>query len=153
MYRFPWYLTVVSTNHASSNPGQGGNLPPQTLGVYSKDIHYNVSAVYLEIRMFLSKFGSHGCVLHVMTLTYLSYSSSTGMLSQLCRFFSSCPYLRAERFHPLSRRVSVALEQSQVILFLHLYCHRNWEAPACPSESVFSFSRRLSVTHLIKVAP
>ena len=22
MYRFPWYLTLVSTNHASSNPGQ-----------------------------------------------------------------------------------------------------------------------------------
>ena len=21
MYRFPWYLTLVSTNHASSNPG------------------------------------------------------------------------------------------------------------------------------------
>ena len=23
MYRFPWYLTLVSTNHASSNPGKG----------------------------------------------------------------------------------------------------------------------------------
>ena len=23
MYRFPWYLTLVSANHASSNPGQG----------------------------------------------------------------------------------------------------------------------------------
>ena len=23
MYRFPWYLTLVSTNHASSNPGLG----------------------------------------------------------------------------------------------------------------------------------
>ena len=22
MYRFPWYLTLVSANHASSNPGQ-----------------------------------------------------------------------------------------------------------------------------------
>ena len=22
MYRFPWYLTLVSTNHASSNPGK-----------------------------------------------------------------------------------------------------------------------------------
>ena len=22
MYTFPWYLTLVSTNHASSNPGQ-----------------------------------------------------------------------------------------------------------------------------------
>ena len=22
MYRFPWYLTLVSTNHASNNPGQ-----------------------------------------------------------------------------------------------------------------------------------
>ena len=26
MYRFPWYLTLVSTNHASSNPGQEVNL-------------------------------------------------------------------------------------------------------------------------------
>ena len=25
MYRFPWYLTLVSTNHASSNPGQISN--------------------------------------------------------------------------------------------------------------------------------
>ena len=26
-YRLPWYLTLVSANHASSNPGQGdGNL-------------------------------------------------------------------------------------------------------------------------------
>ena len=25
MYRFPWYLTLVSTNHASSNPGQVGS--------------------------------------------------------------------------------------------------------------------------------
>ena len=25
MYRFPWYLTLVSTNHASSNPGQNAN--------------------------------------------------------------------------------------------------------------------------------
>ena len=24
LYRFPWYLTLVSTNHASSNPGQEG---------------------------------------------------------------------------------------------------------------------------------
>ena len=24
MYRFPWYLTLVSTNHATRNPGQGG---------------------------------------------------------------------------------------------------------------------------------
>ena len=23
-YRFPWYLTLVSANHASSNPGQDG---------------------------------------------------------------------------------------------------------------------------------
>ena len=23
MYRFPWYLTLVSTNHASRNPGLG----------------------------------------------------------------------------------------------------------------------------------
>ena len=26
MYRFPWYLTLVSVNHASSNPGQGAYL-------------------------------------------------------------------------------------------------------------------------------
>ena len=26
MYRFPWYLTLVSTNHASSNPGQVGSI-------------------------------------------------------------------------------------------------------------------------------
>ena len=26
MYRFPWYLTLVSTNHASSNPGQGDRV-------------------------------------------------------------------------------------------------------------------------------
>ena len=26
MYRFPWYLTLVSTNHASSNPGQVGEV-------------------------------------------------------------------------------------------------------------------------------
>ena len=26
MYRFPWYLTLVSTNHASSNPGQDAVL-------------------------------------------------------------------------------------------------------------------------------
>ena len=25
MHRFPWYLTLVSTNHASSNPGQAIN--------------------------------------------------------------------------------------------------------------------------------
>ena len=25
-YRFPWYLTLVSANHASSNPGQGCHL-------------------------------------------------------------------------------------------------------------------------------
>ena len=25
MYRFPWYLTLVSTNHASSNPGLCGS--------------------------------------------------------------------------------------------------------------------------------
>ena len=26
MFRFPWYLTLVSTNHASSNPGQVTNV-------------------------------------------------------------------------------------------------------------------------------
>ena len=26
MYRFPWYLTLVSTNHASSNPGLFANV-------------------------------------------------------------------------------------------------------------------------------
>ena len=25
MYRFPWYLTLGSTNHASSNPGEDSN--------------------------------------------------------------------------------------------------------------------------------
>ena len=25
MYRFPWYLTLVSANHASSSPGQADN--------------------------------------------------------------------------------------------------------------------------------
>ena len=25
-YRFPWYLTLVSANHASSNPGQDNNI-------------------------------------------------------------------------------------------------------------------------------
>ena len=29
MYRFPWYLTLVSTNHASSNPGQTVRLTNQ----------------------------------------------------------------------------------------------------------------------------
>ena len=32
MYRFPWYLTLVSANHASSNPGQGGKF----LGVHPR---------------------------------------------------------------------------------------------------------------------
>ena len=27
MYRFPWYLTLVSTNHASSNQGQMNHYP------------------------------------------------------------------------------------------------------------------------------
>ena len=36
MYRFPWYLTLVSTNHASSNPGLeirfvGSSCRPQKL--------------------------------------------------------------------------------------------------------------------------
>ena len=26
-YRFPWYLTLVSANHASSNPGLGDSCP------------------------------------------------------------------------------------------------------------------------------
>ena len=26
MYRFPWYLTLVSANHASSNPGLVANM-------------------------------------------------------------------------------------------------------------------------------
>ena len=40
MYRFPWYLTLVSTNHASSNPGMIGLLsraiqeyPPPSEGI------------------------------------------------------------------------------------------------------------------------
>ena len=31
MYRFPWYLTLVSTNHASSNPRQVFRKPILTL--------------------------------------------------------------------------------------------------------------------------
>ena len=31
MYRFPWYLTLVSTNHASSNPGQDDNDDDQNI--------------------------------------------------------------------------------------------------------------------------
>ena len=34
MYRFPWYLTLVSTNHALSNPGMKQNeLIPRVLGI------------------------------------------------------------------------------------------------------------------------
>ena len=33
MYRFPWYLTLVSTNHASSNPGQIFSLCSRRLEV------------------------------------------------------------------------------------------------------------------------
>ena len=29
-YRFPWYLTLVSANHASSNPGESGNQLTQS---------------------------------------------------------------------------------------------------------------------------
>ena len=44
MYRFPWYLTLVSTNHASSNPGQIGALwfrsycPHQSISVYGTTV-------------------------------------------------------------------------------------------------------------------
>ena len=31
MYRFPWYLTLVSTNHALSNPGQMNTILFQDL--------------------------------------------------------------------------------------------------------------------------
>ena len=31
LYRFPWYLTLVSTNHASSNPGQSAKNKHQHL--------------------------------------------------------------------------------------------------------------------------
>ena len=31
MYRFPWYLTLVSTNHASSNPGQDDSDDDQNI--------------------------------------------------------------------------------------------------------------------------
>ena len=39
MYRFPWYLTLVSTNHASSNPGLTimDNLHGKTLIQSSND--------------------------------------------------------------------------------------------------------------------
>ena len=33
MYRFPWYLTLVSTNHASSNPGLDALECKGTLGL------------------------------------------------------------------------------------------------------------------------
>ena len=33
-YRFPWYLTQVSFNHASSNPGQGAILWPLLFTLY-----------------------------------------------------------------------------------------------------------------------
>ena len=37
MYRFPWYLTLVSTNHTSSNPGQVAIT--QMHGIYVASIH------------------------------------------------------------------------------------------------------------------
>ena len=38
MYRFPWYLTLVSTNHASSNPGY--ILQEVTLSLSKDFVHY-----------------------------------------------------------------------------------------------------------------
>ena len=39
MYRFPWYLTLVSTNHASSNPGQECNMHVRTYAyAYSRNL-------------------------------------------------------------------------------------------------------------------
>ena len=34
-YRFPWYLTLVSANHASSNPGQFANVLRLFANVFS----------------------------------------------------------------------------------------------------------------------
>ena len=42
MYRFPWYLTLVSNNHASSNPGQGSyNQELLQPGVFTTRGSYN----------------------------------------------------------------------------------------------------------------
>ena len=46
MYRFPWYLTLVSTNHASSNPGQIFKKP---LDIFSPQIERKRFKEYLVI--------------------------------------------------------------------------------------------------------
>ena len=45
MYRFPWYLTLVSTNHASNNPGQIGLLYYLSLGDFKQTLR-QVSSVF-----------------------------------------------------------------------------------------------------------
>ena len=46
MYRFPWYLTLVSTNHASSNPSQEFKWVPATYcwGVTLRWTHHSVKS-------------------------------------------------------------------------------------------------------------
>ena len=45
MYRFPWYLTLVSTNHASNYPGQIGLLYYLSLGAFKPTLP-QVSSVF-----------------------------------------------------------------------------------------------------------
>ena len=41
-YRFPWYLTLVSTNHASSNPGLDDSPLPQEKSQTDDEVGYIV---------------------------------------------------------------------------------------------------------------
>ena len=43
MYRFPWYLTLVSTNHASSNPGQSSRIALCNDSVFDNNDNDNYS--------------------------------------------------------------------------------------------------------------
>ena len=40
-HRFPWYLTLVGTNHASSNPGLWSKRPSTTIAMYKNRCRYN----------------------------------------------------------------------------------------------------------------
>ena len=48
MYRFPWYLTLVSTNHASSNPGQDVK---KAIGLLRKTTTLHVHHAFLYISL------------------------------------------------------------------------------------------------------
>ena len=48
MYRFPWYLTLVSTNHASSNPGQDVK---KAVGLLRKTTTLHVHHAFLYISL------------------------------------------------------------------------------------------------------